>query len=1012
MNLSLMKKMVVLVFLQFLLISLGWAQSTVSGTVTNAETGEPLPGVAVVVKGTTIGQFTAENGSYALQVPPGSFDLLFTYVGRRTVEEPIEGRKTVDVLMAEDVFESEEVVITGFLSQPRKDLTGSISSIEGNSILDQPVITVQNALQGRAAGVQVVSNSGTPGSGIDVRIRGSSSITASNQPLYVLDGVPLLQGNLAQLDIGNASTNALADLNPNDIESIEVLKDAASAAIYGSRGGNGVVLITTRRGTRGKSTVSFTTSIGSQQPTNRISMANTTQYKAVLDEISQNRFGVPAIALGIEVDTLVTTNWQDQIFQQGRVSDNQLTISGGDFQTRYYVSLGYYQNLGIVKGSGFERYAGRINLTHRVSKRFSMTANLGYARTMADRLQNDNSIYGVVSTAVLLPPDIPIRDEDGSFGSAYGLESPVAAIEVYQNQAITDRVIGSITGKYELVSGLSFKAKLGIDLINFLEEVYEPVTLVSARGSNGYGLLGTRNLTRWVSDFTFNYEKAWDRATLAVVVGTGFQEEISKSSFIEATNFPSPDFPILDAAATNVGFGQGYSVNGLRSYFSNLNVAFDERYIVTATFRADGYSAFGVDNKFGYFPGISAAWRISKERYLAESNTVNDLKVRLSYGATGNNGIGNFDALPLVSAGANYLDQAGIAVSQLGNNALRWEQTRALDLGLDFTLLNYRLKGVIDFFDRRTTDLLFDRPLPTTSGFTFQTTNLGKVQNRGYELMLTSRNLVGAFKWTTSFNITRINNTILELYEDQPIDVGFASRIQVGESIGSFFGYRVDRLYQAEDFDENGELDPSLPTPDVAVVPGDIKWMDIDGDGMISPEDRTIIGSAQPDWIGGLTNTFTYKGISLDIFFQFSIGNEIYNNNRAFAEGLNSVFNQTVDAVNNHWTPARTITTIPRAVWDDPANNRRVSDRFLEDGSYLRLKMMTLAYDLPLGMLSNAGMSRLRIYLTCQNLLTITNYQWFDPEVNTFDGSNTALGTDFLTYPQARTILVGIMAGF
>lgn len=975
------------------------AQRAVSGTVSDAASGEPIEGVAVIVKGTTTGMFTDSEGSYTLQVPDGGDVLVFSYVGYVTLEAEITGSR-VNISLSEDAFELEEVVVTGFGTSKRKDLTGSVSSVSGDAIADVPVVGVQNALQGRASGVQVTTNNGQPGAGIDVRVRGSTSISASNQPLFVVDGVPIVSGSFSQIGVGNAGTNALADLNPNDIESIEVLKDASTAAIYGSRGANGVVLITTKKGARGTTKVNFSSSYGVQEAWRTIPTLSAPEYYGYINETLGD-----SSALGRKTGD---NFWQDEIFRQGNIADNTLSISGGNLKTRFFSSLSYNANNGILKGSAFKRLSGRLNIDHSVSDRFKFGMNMNYVNSDLDRIQNDNNIYGSVSTAILLPPDVPIFNEDGTYGSAYGLENPVAAVTIYQNTAVTNRLIGNWFGEFELLPGLSFRANLGVDNLSFREEEYIPVGLQQGRGSNGEGSVGHAANFRWLTDYTLNYNKVFGKSNLSAVVGYGMQENTIERISATVTDFPTADFTTLNAGASVQGASASYTVDGLVSYFGNVRYNFDEKYILQATFRADGSSRFGEGNKFGYFPGVSAAWRISSEDFMSGVSFINDLKIRASYGVTGNNNIGNFAALQLYSGGANYLDQPGISPTQLGNPNLRWEETTQTNVGIDFTLANNRIYGNVDWFNKVTTDLLLNRPIPTTSGFTSVLENIGSVQNTGVEVQLNTRNLVGAFKWETGFNISFIRNEVLELYNDDPIDVGFGSRIAEGESIGSFFGYVTEGIFQTQE-----EVDNS-PFQRNGTAPGDIKFADLNDDGVINDDDRQILGSAQPDFIGGITNNLSWNGFSLDFFFQFSYGNEILNNNTVFAEGMNSVFNPTKRVWDNRWTPDNPTNDpiYPRAVWGDPNQNRRDSDRFVEDGSYIRLKTLTFSYTLPSAVVNALGVSNIRIYYAGQNLLTFTNYSWFDPEVNTFDGSNTALGTDFLTYPQARVHSGGINISF
>lgn len=991
-----------LVFAMVLLMSASaWAQRTVSGTVMGGGE-EPLPFAGVQVQGTSVGTTTDAQGKYSIAVPEGSSVLVYSYTGYITKTVELGAENVINVSLSEDVLQLETAVVTGYGTQKKKDITGAVASIDGEALADIPDVGVQTALRGRAAGVQVVQNSGTPGGGIDVRVRGSTSLSADNQPLYVIDGVPVRTGNLSQNAVGNQGTNALADLNPNDIASIEVLKDASTAAIYGARGANGVVLITTKKGKAGKTNISLSSSYGVQEAWKQIDMLDSSQYFQYLADAFDNRFG-PGTGNLLGRGT-GDTYWQDEVFRRGAIQDHTLSISGGDLKTRFYTSLSYFQNEGIVKGSQFDRLAARLNVDHSASDRFTVGANMSFTTSNNKRVQNDNNIYGAVSTAILLPPDVPVYNADGSYASAYGLENPLAAVTEYQNNARTDRFIGNLFAKYNLTDELFVKVSLGTDALSFREEVYEPSLLVSARGSNGFGFVGTQNVFNWINENTLNYQKTVDAHSISAVAGISFQSDVTRFGSIAATGFPGPDISTLNAGANKTVASSNYTINNLVSYFFNGNYSYDDRYIFTLTARSDGSSRFAQNNKFAFFPAASAAWRLSSEEFMADVDLFNDLKVRVGYGVTGNQNIGNFSALELFTP-ASYADNPGFGYNQLGNPNLRWETTTQFNAGVDFAILDNRISGSVDYYIKNTDDLLFNRPIPTTSGFTSYLENIGSMQNKGFEVSLSTLNVqTSDFSWTTTLNLAQNRNVVTELFNDQPIDAGFGSRVDVGQPVGAFFGYVTDGLFNSQD-----EVDAHATQPGAA--PGDVRFVDINGDGVINDADRDYIGSAQPDLFGGLTNSLKYKNFTFDFFFQFSYGNEILNNNTVFAEGMNSVFNQTTRTL-DAWTPDNTNTMIPRRVWGDPNNNRRDSDRFVEDGSYLRLKTATLAYDFDKAMLGASGLSRLRVYVAGQNLLTFTNYSWFDPEVNTFDGSNIALGTDFLTYPQARSIVFGLNVGF
>ena len=1006
-----MKKLSLVLMLVFAGVATLMAQRSIQGTVSD-ENGEGLIGATVLVKGTSTGAVTDIDGNYSINVPEGSTTLVFSYTGYATQEVEIGTSSRIDVSLEQSIAQLDEIVVTGYGTKRQKDITGSVASVKAEDFLEEANVTVQSALRGRAPGVVVQQASGAPGAGFNVRVRGATSINASNAPLYVVDGIPIISGGRSQVGLGGQEgQNPLADLNPNEIESIEVLKDASAAAIYGSRGANGVVLITTKSGSAGETQINFNASYGQQQLIKQIDVVDREGYRSYMEEA----LGSPDAVVG---SLPGDNNWQDEIFRTSPIQDYTLSANGGNEKTRYFASVGYNDNKGIVRGTRFTRHSARLNLDNYVNEKLSFNVNLGFTRSNNQPVQNDNNIYGAVSTAILLPPTIPLRNEDGSFGSAFGLENPVAAVTLYDQNIVTNRIIGNIGARYKILPSLSFNTKLGVDALNLREDVFEPSGLQSSvRGTKS---VGTSNSLRVVNNYTLNFQKQFGAHSLNALAGFEMQEDRIESTFSVVNDFPGDNFSALDAGSNPTTTAGDFTGDNLRSFFGNIDYNFGDRYILTFTIRRDGSSRF-INEKWGTFPAVSAAWRISEEPFF-NASFVDDLKIRAGWGVNGNNSIGNFAARQLSSAGANYQDQPGLVPSQLGNADLRWETTEQINLGLDFTLFSNVLNGSVEYYQKTTEDLLFNRPIPTTSGFTSIPTNVGSVQNRGVDLQLTG-NIVNRsdFNWSVTLNASYLENEILELFENQPIDVGFATRLAEGHPIGAFFGYVTDGIFQNQ-----AEVDAHATQPGAA--PGDFRFRDISGgagpdgilgtaddlapDGIINDADRTFIGKALPDWQGGLATDLSWKGISLNAYFQYTIGNDIYNNNLAFAEGLNSVFAPTVNAFESAWRQEGDGDDVPRVAWGDPNNNRRDGSRYVEDGDFLRLKTLTLAYNVPSSITDRIGLRKLRIYATGTNLLTFTNYSWFDPEVSTFGNTNTALGTDFLTFPQPRSIVFGINAGF
>ncbi|QIX62492.1 TonB-dependent receptor [Hymenobacter sp. BT18] len=1079
-----MRKLLLLTFL--LVVGLGQialAQDrTITGRVTDRDTNEGLPGITVLLKGTTIGVSTNTDGTYTLSLPAAGGTLSFSSIGYTSVERSVTNESRLDVIMAADTRQLSEVVVTGFgIAQERKELTGAIATVKARDFENQPIVSVDQALQGRAAGVQVTQNSGTPGSGIAVRVRGSASIGAGNEPLYVIDGLPINTGSYTNVGTGGQLTNALSDLNPNDIESIEVLKDAAAAAIYGSRGSNGVVLISTKRGKAGRTRVGIDYYRGAQtawkkpealtgqqqtelfldQARNRYplvngqisafgvnwrSYADLTGYLfsdanlGVDDQgqyiIIDNGDGIRDLAQFQDPSTAPNTNWANEILRTAPITNHELNISGGTDRNSYRVSGSYFSQDGIIIGSGFNRASGRIVLDNKLSDHIRMGLNLGLNRGVNTRIQNDNNINGVLSTAVLVASDIPVFRPDGTYAKdpASSTENPLAAAREPYLKGISSRVIGTHYTEFEFIKDLKYRATFGLDYLQFKDEAFFPTTTNTGRGTNGSGIAAINTDANFNHISSFLYTKTFGDHTLNGQVVLDYQQSTFNSVIAQGTGFPGNTVRQLAAAAVKTNASSSETQYRLFGTLVRVNYNFRDKYLLGASVRRDGSSRFGVNNRYGIFPAASVGWRISEEAFLKDNSIVSDVKLRASYGETGNQEVGNFASRGLINTGANFQQVGGLAIGQLENRNLQWERTATANVGLDVGLIDNRVYLAVDAYNRDTRDLLLDRLVPGNTGYLSYSENIGNMRNRGLEVSLNTVNVraeePGNFSWETNFNIAFNRNEVTKLTEgDQGSARGFASWLAVGQPLGAFRGYRVEGIFQTQE--EIDALDAAARAATGSATaryqaaltrPGDIKFRDINGrdangnltgrpDGRITGDDQEILGNAQPKFFGGLTNTIRWKGFDLSAFIQYSYGNKIYNNNIAFAQGMNGVFGQDASVL-NRWTPSNTNTNVPRAVYGDPNNNRRVSDRFIEDGSYARLKNLTIGYTVPQAVTQRFKLSSLRVYAQAQNLVTLTDYSGLDPEVNTFSGSNTALGTDFLVFPQARTITGGISLGF
>ncbi|MEL7833999.1 TonB-dependent receptor [Fodinibius sp. Rm-B-1B1-1] len=1007
---------------------------TVSGTVVDAEGGEPLPGVTVMLQGTNRGTATGSDGTYEVDAPSDG-TLTFSYVGFVTQEIDIDGRTTIDVELESDVAQLGDVVVTGYGEQvERGNLTSSITSVSSEDFDDVSSSNANSLLQGRAAGVNIVQNSGTPGGGIKVRVRGATSINASNEPLYVIDGVPVSNESNSAVGVGNQGLNGLSTVNPQDIESIEVLKDASATAIYGARGANGVVLITTKDGSAGDTQIDFGYSHGVKEFNNEIDMLSGPEFiKMYVDGLYGDFFGysnwgsyedrynamdsflasngltfgsyagIGAIdEYGANPSEATTTDWQDKVFNTGITDEFNISAQGGDETTQYFLSGNYFNEEGIMENAGFERLSGRMNLEHQISERADISSRVSYSRSTTERLENDNNIYGVLTNAILSYPTAPVRTDDGDYNPSVGaFSNPVSAAQV-TNDAVRTRFIGNVEASYDLTNNLTVTGTAGVDRYDLDEETYSP-SFTNQGSPLGSGFYSIGLEQTWLTELRLAYTNDFGAHSLNALGVVSYQETQFERTFSDGQFYPSDDLTTINNAATTTG-GSSLTTNGLESYTARVNYDYDDRYLVTLTGRVDGSSRFSEDNAYGVFPSASLAWRVTNEGFMEDVDAINNLKVRLSAGITGNQSIGNFSYQALYDV-ESYSGTPALAPTQLANPDLRWEETTQYNAGIDLAVLEERLIVTLDGYIKQTDDLLLNRPVPATTGFTGFDSNIGSIENKGVELAINSINVqTQDFSWTTDFNISHNSNEVTALYQDQPFASGFANRVQVGEPLGAFYGYVSDGIWNTQEELDNADYDAG------PAQPGDVKFVDINDDGVINSEDQKVVGSAQPDFTGGITNKLSYKGFELSAFLQFSYGNEIFNNAQGFYGHYGYAYNSW-DRARDRWTPENTDTNVPRASWFDDNQNTRESDFMMYDGSYMRIKSATLAYNFTADQLEQFGLRSLRIYATGQNLITWTDYPGLDPEINTFDGSNTALGTDFFSYPHARTVQVGINIG-
>jgi TonB-linked SusC/RagA family outer membrane protein len=996
------------------------AVEKLQGKVLN-EKGEPIPGATIQIKGTQRGTATNEAGTFTLTDVPDNAVLIISALGFKTKTITATGNP-LTITLESGTEALGEVIVVGYGQVKKTDLTGSVTTVSVNEIKKVAVTSLDQALQGRAAGVQVTQNSGAPGGTTTIRIRGGNSIQGDNEPLYVIDGIPFKNDGAAS----GSSFNVLSTLNPADIESMTVLKDASSTAIYGSRGSNGVVIITTKRGKAGKSVINFDTYYGIQNVRRKYPVLNAGEYARFVNEANTNDGLAP-----VYTDAQITafgkgTDWQDEIFRQAPTATYQLSISGGDDKTQYAISAGYFTQKGVVENSDFNRYSFRINLDRKLTNKIKIGNSLSVNRTLNNQSLTDGSLgsAGLVTMAALqFPPLLPVYNKDGSYlitdpALNFTADNPAALAKESKNRNTAYRIFGNVFAEYQIIDGLSLKVLAGIDGILQKQDSYLPRSVSSGLAQGGAGSIYNAQSITWLNENLLTYSKTFNKIhNLNFLLGYTQQANRTENSTAAARSFVNDNLGTgnLGAGAVAVTPGSGIGTWGLVSYLGRINYGYRDKYLFTTSFRADGSSRFGANKRFGYFPSAAIAWRVSEEPFMKPLKAVNDLKLRITYGSTGNqDGIGNYPAYSLLST-QNYVFgntvTTGIGPSQIANPDLSWETTTQSDFGLDIALFNSRINITTDIYLKRTKDLLLNVTIPGASGYTSAIKNLGKVENKGIELSISTKNIDGAFQWNTDFNIVSNRNKVLNIGGAPQIFAGEVANIaqnvnsgiiRVGQPLGSFYGYVTNGIYQSA-----AEL--TALTDASAKKVGDRKYRDLNGDKKIDDNDRTIIGRAQPSFLGGISNTFSYKGVDLTIFFQGVSGNKILNANRFELEYLNGTTNQDRDML-NRWTPTHTNTDIPRAATTRPAN--RISTRQIEDGSYLRLKNVQLAYNLPSVALKNLHVQSVRLYVTAQNFATWTKYSGYDPEVNRFGQDSRSQGFDYASYPAAKTLLFGLNVNF
>jgi len=992
---------------------------TVSGKITDAKDSSPLSGVTVKAKGQTNVVLSQQDGSFTITISTGTNSLEFSYVGYADLEVPVSDN--MNIRMSASERNLSEVVVVGYGRAVKRNLTGSISKVGSKEVENFPEPSFETAIQGKAAGVVVESGSGKLGQGIKIRIRGTSSISANSQPLYVIDGLPVI--STSQSDITNDPTNPLADINPNDIESIEVLKDASASAIYGARAANGVVLITTKKGRNNqKTTFELNTYYGISNPARTRKFVDAKQYVNLIElaavsdgtydfnnEISGYATLDDAISdykswyetnvldnfsLGTDWHNAeVNTDWQDILYKDNAPTKNiDLSATGGNEKTRFYVSGFYTDQQAIVINNRFYRYGGRMNLEHQATSNLSFGINMSVNRSQLNRVTNDNS-FSTPGQLVAQLPISPVYDpQTGKLNGNTLYANGLFDAQFNSDKQSTWRTIGNAFANLTIIPSLSFRSEFGADILNLYQEAFQGKQTQDGAGIGKANVIISQAVNFNTNNY-FTYDHQFNNNNkLNAVLGMSYLQNDSRGASANGENVPSDAIKNL-SGTTLITFAN--STNNrytFLSYFLRGNYSIADKYLFSGSIRTDASSRFGPNNRYGWFPAVSAGWVLSEEKFMKDIPFFNFLKLRASWGLTGNAEIGESNFLALYGV-SNYPDLPGYVPVSLGNSDLKWEKTAQTDIGLEFAVLNSRLSGEIDVYQKKTSDLLLNVNVPATTSYQSYLKNLGNMDNKGIEVTLNSKNIDGAFKWTTSLNFAYNKNKVGDI-GGQIIEAGFdlTQRAIEGQPIGVFYDRKFvgvdpqtgDALYQGED---------GKPTSDY------------------NSAARVVLGKSNPDWTGGFTNTFSYKGFDFNIFFIFQTGNDIYNSGGAYmSDGFyNGLDNQTTDIL-NAWKNPSDITNVPRIGYFY-GSGYQTSSRWLYDGNYIRLRNATLGYNLPKSLMQRIKITSARIYVSGTNLWTSTKYPG-DPEVNTQTLGNIGGGQDFYTISQPKTITFGLNVRF
>ena len=985
-----------------------YGQTTVTGLVTD-EKGEGLPGVSVVLQNTFTGTNTDANGKYALPNVPPNATIVFSYTGMASQQIAVNSRSVLDVVLKADERALDEVVVIGYGTLEKKDVSSAISKVDGEMLKSQPLASAAALLVGKSTGVQVTSNSGAPGSGATVRIRGASSLTnGGNDPLYVVDGVP---------------TANILGVNPNDIESIEVLKDASSSAIYGSRAANGVILISTKRGKKGQTEMSFDTYYGLQRVYKRMPMMNAQEQweyveKGVKNYNRLNPKTPVAIRAGhvLDHEAGYDTDWQDQIFRTAPVQNYNFSARGGADRTRFSANVGYFNQEGVVLSNGFQRVVGKFSMDFDLNKFLTVGASFRGNYSVTDEIPDGDSRTSVMANMQRKLAYEPVYEPDGTYANRERPNVVAAALE-YKGKSYQAAGIGAAYATLKLLKNLEFKSSWAADFYNASGDSFYP-SIILGGATRPSSAFANRGLT-WLSENVLSYALRTGKINFGGILGYSLQESQAFNFNALASGGPSDLIETMNASVLREESNSYKTGWGLTSLFSRLNMTYADKYIASVSMRRDGSSRFGSNNQYAYFPAASVAWRVSEEGFMRDLRPVSELKLRASVGRTGNQNIGNYVAQGTYATGVNYNGQSGVRIGGIPAANLSWESTDQTDLGLDLGLFNQRLSFTVDWYKKITNGLLFSMPLPQYTGFGSYWTNLGEIENKGVELAL-SGDLIRSenLNWSANANISFNKNKVNQLPDGKPILVSSRTEVyyttnasfmtQEGLPIGQFYGLRWTGEVYATDEIAKAHVSSIVGQ---APVGGTLKYEDFNGDGKIDANDRQIIGNPQPKFFGGFNTQASWKNFDLGLQFSFVYGNQLFNqmrflSSRGFA--YDAARKERIDA----WSEPGQVTTEHKVLTATDSRDNQFSSKYIEDASYLRLNNLSLGYNFPEKLTKPLNIQRLRVYFSAQNLLTLTKYQGFDPEVNAKAGDIRTQGVDIGMIPQVSTYMLGVNLSF